>query len=268
MISELPELFAADRGVPLGSWIKMTGAESAEIAAYAGFDFVVIDLEHSMLSMSDAYLHIVVAASNGLVPLVRIPSHDQGTVQRVLDAGAGGILVPHVDTVEQAEAVARMVRFPGAGTRGSGATGRAGAWGLRPRHEYLRFGNEKALFIPQLESEEALCNAPGILAVDGVDAVLIGPSDLALSLGVPGGDPRHTELVQSGLKAARSAGLPCGTAVGNAAAAAEAIAQGFGFVVAGNDTTLLARAATTLVQTIRDAAPSTAAGAPAVEAAR
>lgn len=252
MTSEPPDLFAAGRGVPLGSWIKMTGSESVEIAAYAGFDFVVIDLEHSMLSMSDAYRHIVVAAGLGLVPLVRIPSHDHGVVQRVLDAGAAGILVPHVDTVEQAAAVARMVRFPGAGTRGSGATSRAGGWGLRPRHEYLRFGNERALYIPQLESEDAMRNAPGILAVEGVDAVLIGAADLALSMGVQAGDPRLADLVRSGLKAAQAAGRPCGTALGSAAAATEAIAQGFGFVVAGNDTTLLARAATTLVQSVRE----------------
>jgi 2-keto-3-deoxy-L-rhamnonate aldolase RhmA len=252
VISELPDLFAADRRVPLGSWIKMTGSESVEIAAGAGFDFVVIDLEHSMLSMSDAYRHIVVAAGRGMVPLVRIPSHDHGIVQRVLDAGAGGVLVPHVDTVEQAEAVVRMVRFPGAGTRGSGGTSRAGGWGLGSREEYLRFGNERALCIPQLESEEALRNASGILAVKGVDAVLIGAADLALSMGVQAGEPAHADLVRSGLKAAQAAGRPCGAAVGSATAAADAIARGFGFVVAGNDTTLLARAATTLVEQIRD----------------
>ncbi|HEY8480960.1 MAG TPA: aldolase/citrate lyase family protein [Spirillospora sp.] len=251
MISDPPELFAPDRGVPLGSWIKMTGPESVEIAALAGFDFVVIDLEHSMLSTSDAYRHIVVATGLRMVPLVRVPSHDHGLVQRVLDAGAGGVLFPHVDTVEQAEAVVRMVRFPGAGTRGSGGTSRAGAWGLRPRADYLRFGNEKALCIPQLESEEALRNASGILAVKGVDAVLIGASDLALSMGVPAGDPRHTELVTAGLKAAKAAGRPCGTAVASAAAATKAIDEGFGFVVAANDTTLLAKAATNLVQQVR-----------------
>ncbi|MFG2091799.1 HpcH/HpaI aldolase/citrate lyase family protein [Spirillospora sp. NPDC048824] len=251
MISDPPELFAPDRGVPLGSWIKMTGSESVEIAACAGFDFIVIDLEHSMLSMSDAYRHIVVAAGQGMAPLVRVPSHDHGIVQRVLDAGATGVLFPHVDTVGQAEAVVRMVRFPGAGTRGSGGTSRAGGWGLRSRADYLRFGNEKALCVPQLESEESLRNASGILAVEGVDAVLVGAADLALSMGVPAGDPRHTELVVSGLDAAKAAGLPCGTAVGSALAASRAIEQGFGFVVAANDTTLLAKAATTLVQQVR-----------------
>ncbi|GAA1816964.1 HpcH/HpaI aldolase family protein [Actinomadura chokoriensis] len=253
MTSDLPDLFADGRGVPLGSWIKMTGSESVEIAASAGFDFIVVDLEHSMLGMSDAYRHIVVASGLGLVPLVRVPSHDHGIVQRVLDAGAAGILVPHVDTAEQAEAVARMVRFPGAGIRGSGATSRAGGWGLRPRRDYLRFGNERALCIPQLESEEALRNAPAILAVAGVDAVLIGAADLALSMGVTAGDPRLAELIRSGLSTAEAAGLPCGTAVGGAAAATGAIAQGFGFVVAANDTTLLAKAATALVQQIKEA---------------
>ncbi|TDD79791.1 2,4-dihydroxyhept-2-ene-1,7-dioic acid aldolase [Actinomadura darangshiensis] len=229
----------------------MTGLESTEIAARAGFDFVVIDLEHSMLSMSDAYRHIVVASANGTAPLVRVPSHDHGIVQRVLDGGAAGILVPHVDTAEQAEAVVRMVRFPGAGTRGSGGTSRAGGWGLRSRADYLRLGNEKALCIPQLESEEALRNASAILAVEGVDAVLIGAADLALSMEVPPGDPRLTALVQSGLDAAKAAGRPCGTAVGSATAATAAIEQGFGFVVAANDTTLLAKAATTLVGEVK-----------------
>src|SRR5262245_53215071 len=170
--------------------------------ADAGFDFVVIDLEHSPLGLDTAARMISLARAAGVLPLVRVPGHDAATIGRVLDAGAGGILVPHVDTPDEARRVVVAMRFPPLGERGAGGTSRAGRWGLLPRAEYVRVGNEDVLCIPQLESEAAFQAAPEILAVEGVDAVFLGAGDLSLSLGVGPTDPRVRELLAAGRAAA------------------------------------------------------------------
>ncbi|MCT2582065.1 HpcH/HpaI aldolase family protein [Actinophytocola gossypii] len=239
---------------PIGTWLKMPAPESAEIAASAGFDFVVIDLEHTMLSLETAYTLITVASAHGVVPLVRVPDHRPSTIQRVLDGGAGGVLVPHVDTPEQAEAVARATRFPPRGTRGSGGTSRAGRWGRLPRADYVEFGNTEALCLPQLESAAAMRDADRILDTDGVDGVLLGAADLALELGCSPTDPRLTTMVDEALAAADEAGKPCGFALGaDAARARELAARGFGFLVIGNDSSMLAAAASAVVANTRQA---------------
>src|SRR5690606_36447544 len=137
------------------------------------------------------------------------------------DAGAEGIMLPHVDTVEQAEAGARAVRFPPRGTRGVGATSRAGAWGLLDREEYLRFGREEVVFIAQLESAAAVRAAGAIAAVDGVDALLVGAADLAVSEGTTESDPRVAELIRHAVQECLAAGRP----VGNAGAPTRASAR-------------------------------------------
>ncbi|GAB3462686.1 4-hydroxy-2-oxoheptanedioate aldolase [Actinophytocola sediminis] len=237
---------------PIGTWLKIPAPDTAEIAAAAGFDFVVIDLEHTLLSLETVYTLIAITSAHGVTPLVRVPDHGASMIQRVLDAGAGGVLVPHVDTPEQATAVARATRFPPAGTRGSGGTSRAGRWGGLPRAEYLEFGNKRALCLPQLESETAMRAADQILALDGVDGVLIGAADLSMEMGVAATDPKVTELIDSVLAVATSRGKPCGFALGaDAARARELAARGFGFLIMSNDSSMLATAATTLVANTR-----------------
>jgi 4-hydroxy-2-oxoheptanedioate aldolase len=234
---------------PIGTWLKIPAPDTAEIAAAAGFDFVVIDLEHTMLGLETAYTLIAISSAHGVTPLVRVPDHRPSTIQRVLDAGAGGVLVPHVDTPEQATAVARATRFPPHGTRGSGATSRAGRWGRLPRAEYL---SAPALCLPQLESEAAMRDADRILAVDGVDGVLIGAADLSMEMGLPQSDERVTSLIDEVLDTAAQAGKPCGFALGaDATRAAELAARGFGFLVLSNDTSMLAAASATLVADTR-----------------
>src|SRR5690606_15219933 len=191
---------------PVGTWLKIPAVEPAEIAAFAGFDFVVVDLEHAPLSVETAARMVTVAALAGVAPLVRVPDHGAATVQRVLDAGAHGVLVPHVDTVDEAAAVAGAARFPPRGRRGAGGTSRAGLWGMRPTAEYVAFGDEQALVVPQLESERAVAAAADILAVDGVDAVFVGAADLGLSAGLAPGDPALAQMVDHVLAAAARAG--------------------------------------------------------------
>ncbi|KAA0921379.1 HpcH/HpaI aldolase family protein [Streptomyces apricus] len=239
---------------PVGTWLKIGSTEPAEIMAYAGFDFVVIDLEHAPLDLLTAYRLVNTAAALGLVPLVRVPDTTASTIQKVLDAGAMGVLVPHVDTVEQAAVAARACRFPPYGIRGAGGTSRAGAWGLRPNADYLATGNDDVLCIPQLESPEAIAAAPGILALDSVDAVFVGAADLALSLGTTPGSPEVAESIASAREAAHAAGKRLGLAFGGAPLqAAQAVRDGCDFVLLSNDTTMLAATARDLVTEFREA---------------
>jgi 2,4-dihydroxyhept-2-ene-1,7-dioic acid aldolase len=260
-MSEMPRhsLFRAalrrGDGPPLGTWVKLPAMESMELVALAGFDFAVIDLEHSAMDLESAYRHIGVALLTGVAPIVRVPSLDGGIVQRILDAGAEGIMLPHVDTVAQAEAAAAAVRFPPRGTRGVGSTSRAGAWGALPRDEYLRYGNEEVVLIPQLESAEAARTAAAIARVDGVDALLVGAADLSTSLGMTESDPAVVELVAGAVRDARAAGVPIGNAGGATAASVQAaVDAGFDFTMMSNDASLLgaaARAAVEAGRTIR-----------------
>lgn len=236
--------------VPVGTWLKIASAEPVEIMAYAGFDFVVVDLEHAPLDLQTAYRLVNSAAALGMTPLVRVPDKTPATIQKVLDAGATGVLVPHVDTVEQARAVGEACRFPPHGTRGAGGTSRAGAWGLRPTAEYVA---DEVLCIPQLESVEAIKAAPEMLALDTVDAVFVGAADLSMSMGTTPTAPEVTELISSAIEAAHAAGKHCGLAFGNTPGrAAQAVRDGCDFVLLSNDTSMLAEAARGLVAAFRE----------------
>lgn len=234
----------------LGTWVKLPDPESVEILAHAGFDFVVIDLEHTTMDLRAVSAHIAIARALSVEPLVRVPDHGPSVIQRVLDAGAAGVVVPHVDNVEQATTAAQSTRFPPRGTRGSGGTSRAGRWGTLSRADYLDFGNSTALCIVQLESKEAIDNAPGILAVDGVDSVFVGTADLSMSLGIPANDKRVQDLVSDALGAAADAERPIGTAAGTSAQGSNALARGFDYVVVSNDTSILANGAREIVSTM------------------
>lgn len=231
-------------GPALGTWVKIPAMESMELVALAGFDFVVIDLEHSAMSIESAYRQIGVALFAGVSPIVRVPSLDAGIVQRILDAGAEGIMVPHVDTVEQARAAASAVRFSPLGTRGVGSTSRAGAWGAISREEYLRFGQEEVVLITQIESSLAVQNAGAIAAVDGVDALLIGAADLSTSEGRSENDPVVVTMIQQAIRDTKAAGVPIGNAGGPTAASVRAaVDAGYSFTLMGNDASLLGGAA-------------------------
>jgi len=238
-------------GGTLGTWIKLSSPESVEIMAYAGFDFVVIDLEHTTLDLAAASTHIAMARALGVDPLVRVPDHGPSVIQRVLDAGAAGVVVPHVDTVEQARAVVRATCFPPRGDRGSGGTSRAGRWGLLPRADYLEYGNEQALCVVQLESEVAIRNTREILALDGIGAAFVGPADLSMSMGVAAGSDEVDRLVTSALAAAAAAGVPIGTASATSDQARAALARGYDYVVVSNDTSILASGGRAIVNALK-----------------
>jgi len=235
-------------GPALGTWIKVPAVEHVELVARAGFDFVVIDLEHSTITTESAYGLIGTALLTGVAPIVRVPGLEGGLVPRLLDAGAEGIMVPHVDTAEDARAAVAAVRFPPLGDRGVGATSRAGAWGAVPRDEYLRYGQEEVVLIAQIESAAAARAAGTIAGVPGVDALLVGAADLSTSEGRAEDDPLVLELIAGAIGAARAAGTPIGNAGGASAAAVQsALDAGYAFTLMSNDASLLGAAAAAAV---------------------
>lgn len=242
-------------GPALGTWLKIPAMEVVELVALAGFDFVVIDMEHAPIDTESAYRMIGTARHTGMVPVVRVPSLDPGLVQRLLDAGAEGIMVPHVDTEEQARAAVAAMRFPPLGTRGVGATGRAGAWGILPLEEYLRHGQQEVVLIAQIESAVGVRNAGAIAAVEGLDALLVGLADLSVSEGRAPTDPHVTDMVAHVVEQGRSAGVPVGNAGGASSASVRAAVEtGFAFTMLSNDASLLGAAATAAVVGARSVA--------------
>lgn len=241
------------RGQPcrFGTWVKLGALETLELLAIAGLDFIVVDMEHAPHTFETAYRCIVGAQGLGLKALVRLPDAQGTYVQRILDSGADGVLVPRVRSAREARQVMESMLFGPQGTRGLGITSRAGQWGLKPTPEYVRQGNEEVFRGVQLEDQSALRQAPEILQAPGVNAAFVGPGDLALSSGLPASHPDNAALIDGLIATAQKQGVPVGTAVGDAKAAREAAARGFDYVMVSNDLSLFGKAATELVRGLK-----------------
>lgn len=227
-----------------GTWAKLASLETLEMLSWAGYDFVVIDAEHSPHTFETTYRSIVAAQGFGMSALVRLPDLHSHDAQRVLDAGADGVLVPRVRSVADARHAIDMLSFSPVGSRGMGITSRAGRWGAKPIPEYLAHGDNHVARVLQFEDREALDQASNILSLPGVNSAFIGYGDLSLSSGQPATHPDNASRVQHWIGACREHGLPFGTAVGDATAAARCRDQGFSFVMVSNDAALFGKAAT------------------------
>lgn len=237
------------RGGTIGTFVKLPSPEVVEIAALAGLDFVVIDLEHSPLSIETAATLIAIARARGLGALVRIPDHGATWVQRCLDAGADGVMAPHVDSTDQARALHTSAHFPPLGTRGCGPTTRAGGWGLTSMDEYLA---AEPLILGQIENDAGVESAEGIVAEKLVSSLFVGPADLALSLGLDATSPELASRIDRVRRTGASAGVPTGIAAPTGAAARRRIDEGFDYVVVSNDATLLGGALRNVVRGTRE----------------
>ena len=233
-----------------GTWVKLPTLETVELLGHAGFDYVVVDMEHAPLTLESAYRAIVLAQAMGMGALVRVPDRSDSHLQRLLDAGADGILVPRVTDAETCRASVAAMRFSPTGARGMGSTSRAGRWGLDSAADYLAGGDAGIVRGVQVEDQAALRAIDAILAVDGLNALFIGTGDLSLSSGRPASHPDNDALIAATLSACRAKGIPCGTAVGDAASARAAADRGFQFVMVSNDATMFANAARDLRRAI------------------
>lgn len=194
----------------LGSWITLGHPAIAEILASAGFDWLVVDLEHSTISIEQADNLIRVIDLSGVAPLVRLTSNHPDQIKRVMDAGAHGIVVPMVNSVDDALRAVAATRYAPQGNRGVGLA-RAQRYGSG-FHDYLQWQADGPVVIVQIEHRDALAQLEDILSVAGVDGFIIGPYDLSCSMGMPGEFERPE--FQEAMHRILSTGLKMGCAAG------------------------------------------------------
>ena len=226
----------------IGFWQALATPYTCEICAGAGFDWLLIDAEHGPNDLPLVLSQLQAAATGTAEPVVRLPAADAVLVKQYLDIGARTLLIPMVETAEEAEAMVRATRYPPNGVRGVGsAIGRASRWNRDA--DYLKTAEADLCLLVQVECRRALDNLEAIASVDGVDGVFIGPSDLAADLGHLG-NPAHPEVQAaitgaiSRLKALRT---PSGMLIADEAWARSYLEQGASFVAVGTDVTVLAR---------------------------
>jgi len=227
----------------LGTWAKIASLEMIELLGHAGFDFVVVDLEHAPLTVETAYPMIIAAQAMGMGALVRLSDRQGSQIQRLLDSGADGLLVPHAADLDGADRITRSMVFAPKGTRGLGATSRAGRWGTIPVGDYVRAGDEQCLRMLQLEDWDVMGRAAEYLALSHVGGVFVGLGDLFLSTGRTPDQPETMQMVQDVLAAAKRAGKASGIAASTAQEGRRYLDMGYSLVMVSNDTTIFAKAA-------------------------
>ncbi len=237
----------------VGLFVGMASAYSMEILATAGFDWLVIDAEHSPNNPATVLAQLQAAAAYPVQMLVRPMSHDPALIKQYLDAGAQTLLVPLVDSAEDAAALVRAVRYPPDGIRGVAASlARAAHWnGIK---DYVLHANNEICLIVQVETRAGLENLDAILVVDGVDGVFIGPADLAASLGHLGdaGHPEVKAAIEDALLRIAASGKAAGVFVTDLALARHFRTCGASFIAVGGDTTLLRSAAVALAYSFQN----------------
>jgi 2-keto-3-deoxy-L-rhamnonate aldolase RhmA len=229
-------------GAALGAWVKIPAVEVVELLATAGVDFVVIDREHGAVDLRAMPALVAAAQAAGLPAFVRVADASPGAVQPALDAGADGLFVPHVEDAAAARAVVAACRFAPLGRRHGSLMTRAGGWGRRDTAELVRHANDDVTIVAQVETPHAVAAIEQIVEVDGIDAVLVGPFDLALSSGLAEGDLAFRAMVRRVVTAQRGERRLGGVAADRDAADAMARA-GYDFLMIGADVSLLRRGA-------------------------
>lgn len=231
----------------LGLWCSLASAYAAEVVAGAGFDWLMFDTEHSPGGIDSVLAQLQAVSGYPVSPVVRPDTNDVVLIKRYLDIGAQTLLIPYVQNVAEAEAAVAAVRYPPKGERGVAGMTRAGRFGRIK--DYCKRAEDELCLLLQVETAEALKELEAIAAVDGVDGVFIGPSDLAASLGYIGetGHPEVIAAVEDALVRLKAIGKPSGVLTLDPVFARRCIALGAGFTAVGMDLALLARGADKLV---------------------
>lgn len=237
-----------------GMWVCSGSPLVAEICAGSGLDWLLIDMEHSPNGLESVLAQLQAITAYPVAPLVRVASADRVTIKQVLDLGAQNLLVPMIGSADEAREVVRAVRYPPAGRRGVGsALARSARWN-RVDH-YLENADEHVSLYLQVETIEGVDAAGEIAAVEGVDGVFVGPSDLAASMGLLGQQthPDVEAAVIRAFDAVRATGVPVGVNAFDPAVAQRYLDAGAAFVLVGADVTLLARGSEALAARWSDA---------------
>lgn len=232
---ELRDQLAAGES-PVGSWVSLGSPAAAEVAGGLSFDFVVVDTEHTPLSVESAgELVRAVDAAGDTDTVVRVPENDPTQVKRALDLGASGVMAPKIESAAAAEALVDATRYPPAGSRGV-AGSRANDYGAH-LDEYFESANDSVAVVPQIESAAGVEHADEIAAVDGVDTLFMGPADLSADLGCFGAydDPTFLDALDRILAAGESAGVPVGTLATGPTEIGAWHDRGIDYLIAGTD---------------------------------
>jgi 4-hydroxy-2-oxoheptanedioate aldolase len=223
----------------VGVWLGLPSPEVAEIAAGAGFDFAIVDLEHGIIGIETAQRMLMALATSPTIPVVRVPDASEGWIKRMLDAGAAAVMVPRVEDAEAAARLAGFATYAPEGRRGWGlAVARAAGWG-RGAGDYLGRWRAGGGLILQIESPAGLAAASAIAAVPGVTQLFFGPSDFAACLGASLDDPRVLAAAREVAAVARAAGREAGCVTFPGTGLAELAAIGFTHALEAADITLL-----------------------------
>lgn len=237
----------------LGLWCSLSHHYSLEAVAGAGFDWLLLDMEHSPNDLESLLVQLqAVAGYPASSAVVRVPWNDTVLIKRVLDAGAQSLLIPFVQDVAEARAAVAATRYPPAGVRGVAGTTRATRFGRVAG--YAQRAHEELCVLVQLETVEALQHIEAIAALDGIDGIFIGPADLHASMGLVGeiANPTVTPLIEEAIARIRAAGKAPGILMGQEDFARRCIARGSLFTAVGADVGLLARAADALAARFAD----------------
>jgi 2-keto-3-deoxy-L-rhamnonate aldolase RhmA len=223
-----------DRSFHLGTWLSSGSPVIAELAGLCGFDWLLFDLEHGCGNESGLLQNLQALRGSRSAAIVRVGAPHPDLIQRVLDWGADGVMIPHVDTAEIAQACVRAVRFPPHGRRGYSRSVRACDYGLNVPDVPLQ-----PLVFAQIESEEAVVNVQAIAAVEGVDVLFVGPADLAFDLKASGSKRSYESCLATVAAAARTAGKQAGILCRNENDVASLTEQGFTVQAVDSDLAIL-----------------------------
>jgi 4-hydroxy-2-oxoheptanedioate aldolase len=239
-------------GAQIGLWLGLADPYAAELCATAGFDWLLVDGEHGPNDLRSILAVLQAVAPYASHPVVRIPHGDMALIKQVLEIGATTLLVPMVETAEQARELVRAMRYPPEGVRGVGSgLARSSRWTGYP--DYLKEANQRVCLLVQVESETALAQIDAIAAVDGVDGVFIGPADLSASMGHLGqaGHPEVQAAIEAALPRILAAGKAPGILAVDESLARRYIELGVRFVAVGIEATMLAQATRALATRFR-----------------
>ena len=251
MPNKVKELWRAGKPV-INGWLSIPNAFTAEMYSQTGFDSVTVDMQHGVQDYLSCVSCFQGIHPSGATPMVRVPWNEPGIVGKVLDAGAYGVICPMVNTPDEARAFVRYAKYPPAGARSNGPI-RAGTYG--EAGTYQKTANDEILLFPMVETREAVDNLDAILDVPGVDAIYVGPSDLAFSLGLaPQLDsevPEILKIYDRLIAATKKRGIGAGIHCGQAAYAKRMIDLGFNLVTLVNDVGAMVGAAKAAIATVR-----------------
>jgi 4-hydroxy-2-oxoheptanedioate aldolase len=237
-----------------GSWLSLGDLYATRVLARMGFDWLTLDIEHSAIDWSQATTIFGAIADAGCVPLARVPEGTHHYIKRVLDAGAWGIVVPMVDTVEQARTAIAAAKYPPTGNRSVGGGMHAMNFDASPGDYYAR-ANDEILVVLQTESPRGVANAEEIYALPGCDAIFIGPNDLRFQMRADDGTfptaDQHEGAIQQVIQAGKKVGTPTGIHAMDAESALERARQGMQFLAIGSDLRMMTMQAREILDRVR-----------------